>query len=103
MLQNIGPIGILLIVIVALILFGPNKLPELGRAFGRTLREFKEGTKELMKDEDKENSTGEKGSRNTEAASRQQANVVEAEYKEVKPAASEQPAAKPSQDKRLPD
>jgi sec-independent protein translocase protein TatA len=52
MFQNIGPVGILLIVIIALILFGPNKLPELGRSLGRTIREFKEGTKEILKDSD---------------------------------------------------
>ncbi|HZG58282.1 twin-arginine translocase TatA/TatE family subunit [Paenibacillus sp.] len=51
-MQNIGLPGIILIVVLALILFGPKKLPELGRAFGRTLREFKEGTKELLKDDD---------------------------------------------------
>lgn len=42
MIGNIGPAGFILILVVALILFGPNKLPELGRAAGRTLREFKE-------------------------------------------------------------
>lgn len=41
---------ILLIAIVALVLFGPNKLPELGRAIGRTMREFKKGTQGLMDD-----------------------------------------------------
>ncbi|MBB6673430.1 twin-arginine translocase TatA/TatE family subunit [Cohnella nanjingensis] len=46
-----GTVGILLIVLVELLLFGPNKLPELGRAFGRTLREFKSGTKELITEE----------------------------------------------------
>ncbi|MBU6145792.1 MAG: twin-arginine translocase TatA/TatE family subunit [Paenibacillaceae bacterium] len=45
-MQSIGPVGILLIVVVALILFGPKRLPELGRAFGRTLRAFREGTRE---------------------------------------------------------
>jgi len=39
---------ILLLVLVALILFGPSRLPEVGRAFGRTLREFKNGSKELL-------------------------------------------------------
>lgn len=51
---GIGPIGIILIVLVALLLFGPSKLPELGRAFGRTLKEFKKGTKDLMEDEDEQ-------------------------------------------------
>ncbi|MEB3100914.1 twin-arginine translocase TatA/TatE family subunit [Ferviditalea candida] len=52
MLSNIGPGTLILIVIVALLLFGPNKLPELGRAMGRTLKEFKSGAKEIMNDEE---------------------------------------------------
>lgn len=43
---------IILLILVALLLFGPKKLPELGRAFGKTLREFKNGTKEMMSDEE---------------------------------------------------
>lgn len=55
---NIGIPGLILILIIALIVFGPSKLPELGKAFGRTLSEFKSATKGLMngdeeKDEDK--------------------------------------------------
>ena len=50
-LGNIGATGFLLIIVIALILFGPSKLPELGRAFGKTLREFKNGAKELMDDD----------------------------------------------------
>jgi len=53
MFNGIGVTGIILIVLVALLLFGPNKLPELGRALGRTLREFKNGAKELMDDNDR--------------------------------------------------
>ncbi|MFC5985212.1 twin-arginine translocase TatA/TatE family subunit [Marinicrinis lubricantis] len=49
---NIGIGGLVLILIIALIIFGPSKLPELGRAFGRTLSEFKNGTKELLGDSD---------------------------------------------------
>ena len=52
MFSGIGATGIILLVLVALLLFGPNKLPELGRAFGRTLREFKEGAREVMNDDD---------------------------------------------------
>jgi len=52
MLNGIGVTGAILLVILALLLFGPNKLPELGRAFGRTLREFKDGAKYMMSDDD---------------------------------------------------
>jgi sec-independent protein translocase protein TatA len=50
MLSNIGVPGLIIILIIALILFGPNKLPELGRAFGQTLKEFKKSTKETFAD-----------------------------------------------------
>jgi sec-independent protein translocase protein TatA len=52
MLNNIGIPTLILIIIIALLLFGPNKLPELGRAFGRTLKEFKKGARDMMNDED---------------------------------------------------
>ncbi|CRK81191.1 twin-arginine translocase TatA/TatE family subunit [Neobacillus massiliamazoniensis] len=50
MIQNIGVPGLILIVVLALIVFGPSKLPEVGRAFGTTLREFKNSAKDLMSD-----------------------------------------------------
>ncbi|WP_158736779.1 twin-arginine translocase TatA/TatE family subunit [Alteribacillus sp. YIM 98480] len=51
MLQNIGVPGLILVLVIALIIFGPSKLPEIGRAFGRTLHEFKHSTKELVSDD----------------------------------------------------
>ncbi|BFT73520.1 MULTISPECIES: twin-arginine translocase TatA/TatE family subunit [Paenibacillus] len=48
MLQNIGFPGLMLILVVVLVLFGPSKLPELGRAVGRTLHEFKSSARELV-------------------------------------------------------
>ena len=47
MLQNIGIPGLILILVIALIIFGPSKLPEIGRAFGNTLKEFKKATRDL--------------------------------------------------------
>ena len=47
MLSNIGLPGLILILVIALVIFGPKKLPEIGRAFGETLREFKKSTKGL--------------------------------------------------------
>jgi sec-independent protein translocase protein TatA len=45
-----GPIGIqelTLILIVALLVFGPKKLPELGRSIGKTLAEFRRASNEI--------------------------------------------------------
>jgi sec-independent protein translocase protein TatA len=39
-----SPWHFILIAIVALLLFGPSKLPELGRGFGKMFREFKDAT-----------------------------------------------------------
>ncbi len=52
MISNIGIPGLILILVLALIIFGPKKLPELGRAVGQTLKEFKNSTQDLMIDED---------------------------------------------------
>jgi len=48
------PMHILLIVLVALLFFGPSKLPELGRGVGKMLREFKAGTKGLLSEEERQ-------------------------------------------------
>lgn len=50
MLSNIGIPGLILILVLALIIFGPKKLPEIGRAFGETLQEFKKSTREITSD-----------------------------------------------------
>ncbi|MDD9148116.1 MULTISPECIES: twin-arginine translocase TatA/TatE family subunit [unclassified Sporolactobacillus] len=49
---NIGIPGLILILIVALVIFGPSKLPEIGRAFGKSLKEFKSATQGLTSTED---------------------------------------------------
>lgn len=48
MFNNIGIPGLILILTIALIIFGPSKLPELGKAVGRTLREFKSSVNGLV-------------------------------------------------------
>ena len=52
--MNLGFGEIALIVFVALLLFGPRKLPELGKAAGKTLKEFKNATKGIMEEDEKE-------------------------------------------------
>jgi sec-independent protein translocase protein TatA len=43
MLGNIGPLEIGIVLVIALLVFGPKKLPELGRSAGAGIREFKDG------------------------------------------------------------
>lgn len=50
MLANLGVPSLILILVVALLIFGPSKLPEIGRATGNTLKEFKKATSDLMSD-----------------------------------------------------
>lgn len=50
---QIGIPGLILILVVALLIFGPSKLPEIGKAAGNSLREFKNATKGLMEDDEK--------------------------------------------------
>lgn len=47
-MPNIGIPGLVLILIIALIVFGPAKLPQLGKAAGQTLKEFKSSTKGII-------------------------------------------------------
>lgn len=47
MFGSIGVPELIIILTIALIIFGPRKLPELGRSLGRSLNEFKKASNEL--------------------------------------------------------
>jgi sec-independent protein translocase protein TatA len=49
MLGSIGMPELILIFVVALLVFGPKKLPELGKSLGRGLAEFKKASEDLKK------------------------------------------------------
>jgi sec-independent protein translocase protein TatA len=40
-MPNVGPLELAIVLIIALIVFGPKRLPELGKSVGRGIREFK--------------------------------------------------------------
>jgi sec-independent protein translocase protein TatA len=40
-MPNIGPMEIVVVLIIALVVFGPKRLPELGKSLGRGIQEFK--------------------------------------------------------------
>ncbi|WP_051238956.1 MULTISPECIES: twin-arginine translocase TatA/TatE family subunit [Jeotgalicoccus] len=48
----VTPVSLIVIAVVALIIFGPKKLPQFGKAVGSTLKEFKDATKGLADDDD---------------------------------------------------
>ncbi|WP_156288438.1 twin-arginine translocase TatA/TatE family subunit [Oceanobacillus salinisoli] len=54
MFSSIGIPGLILILIIALVIFGPKKLPEIGKATGQTLKEFKKASYDIAEDEKKE-------------------------------------------------
>jgi sec-independent protein translocase protein TatA len=41
-MPNIGPMELLVVLIVALVIFGPKRIPEMGRSIGNGMREFKD-------------------------------------------------------------
>jgi sec-independent protein translocase protein TatA len=51
-MPNIGPMELLVVGIIALLVLGPKRLPEVGRSLGKGMREFKDSLAGLDDDED---------------------------------------------------
>ena len=51
---NIGPLEVVIVLVIVLIIFGPKRLPQLGRSLGRGLREFRSSVTGLAGDSDDE-------------------------------------------------
>jgi len=47
MVPNVGILEIAIVLVIALIVFGPKRLPELGKSLGRGLSEFREGVSSI--------------------------------------------------------
>jgi sec-independent protein translocase protein TatA len=50
-MPNIGPMELIIVLLIVLVVFGPKKLPGLGRSLGTSMREFKDSI--TGKDDDK--------------------------------------------------
>jgi sec-independent protein translocase protein TatA len=66
-----GPLEIVIILVIVLIIFGPKRLPDLGRSLGRGMREFKDSVTGKDKDELPEGSAEKSEPATTTTASEQ--------------------------------
>jgi sec-independent protein translocase protein TatA len=82
MFGSIGMPELILIFVVALLVFGPKKLPEIGKSLGKGLAEFKKASDDLKKTIENEIEQG-----------KQEAAAVKAQVSEVKNTIADLPAA----------
>lgn len=82
-MSNIGPLELAVILVIAVLVFGPNKLPELARALGRGISEFRRAGQEVV-DEIRQ------ASRADEDATRQGIAALVSRYRELSAAEREQ-------------
>jgi sec-independent protein translocase protein TatA len=80
-MPNIGPLELIIVLVVVLLIFGPKRLPGLGRQLGTGMREFKDSITGKDKDEEERDAFG-NTPQLTEASST--------------PAADEEPAKQPT-------
>ncbi len=51
---NIGPMELIVVLVIALVVLGPKKLPEVGKSLGKGMREFKDSISNMSGDDDKD-------------------------------------------------
>ena len=49
---NVGPMELIIVLVIALLVLGPKRLPEAGRAVGKGMREFKDSLSGVSQDDD---------------------------------------------------
>ena len=78
-LPSIGPVELIIILVIALLILGPGKLPDVGAAFGKTIREFRRASSEV---EDATNVTGTSTRPAPDTGHRAEPNALSAPYRE---------------------
>lgn len=60
---GLGPAEVVLVLIIALIVFGPGRLPEIGQALGKSIREFRQASSEITQELSREIEATERAAR----------------------------------------
>ncbi len=55
--NGIGPLELVIVLVIALIVLGPKRLPEVGKSLGRGMREFKDSISGTRHDDDDDDVT----------------------------------------------
>lgn len=76
-MPNIGPLELAIVLIIALVIFGPKRLPDLGRSLGHGMREFKDSITGNSSDDEDEDRPEIRRSRSEETAEPVDGEVVE--------------------------
>ena len=85
MFGSIGMPELIIIMVIALIIFGPRKLPELGRSLGKSINEFKKASNELRNTLEEEIRIDEQKERQAKIAADQQSAISGAQVNTVAP------------------
>ncbi len=93
-MPNIGPLELAIVAIIALIIFGPKRLPELGRSIGDGLREFKSSVSGENRDDEDDEDDDELPQTIDDGVAEEE--PVDAEPVDGEPADEGEPAARPS-------
>ncbi len=95
MFGSIGMPELIVIFVIALIIFGPRKLPELGKSLGRSISEFKRASNELRNTLEEEIRVDDQRQKTAAAAAPAAPAAPPAPAATVEPAAIVEPAADP--------
>src|SRR5690348_17384988 len=85
MLGSVGVPELIIIFVLALIIFGPRKLPELGRSLGKSINEFKKASNELRNTLDEEIRLDEQKEQRAKMAAEQKSAIAGAEVNTIAP------------------
>ena len=66
---NVGPMELIVVLVIALVVLGPKKLPEVGKSLGRGMREFKDSISGITETDDDDDERPALGTASTTTAS----------------------------------